>query len=115
MRMTEIPKNKPLHQTTDYIVKLRNTKFTWTALILLAFGLLLNLPEIAHTITTYDWDNLGACVAFVFMVVATILGMIQLASLRKQAQTLAESVQPRVESADVQRQGAETLRQEFGS
>jgi len=59
MRMTEIPKNKPLHQTTDYIVKLRNTKFTWTALILLAFGLLLNLPEIAHTITTYDWDNLG--------------------------------------------------------
>jgi hypothetical protein len=96
-------------------MKLKNTTFTWTALILLAFGLLLNLPDIAHTIATRDPDYLVTCGAFVFMAVATILGMIQLASLRKQAQTFAESVQPRGESLDLQRQGAEPLRQEVRS
>jgi hypothetical protein len=37
------------------------------------------------------------------MAVATILGMIQLASLRKQARTFAESVKARGESLDLQR------------
>src|ERR1700692_3627308 len=111
MRVTEIHNNKPTHQTTDHIVKLKNTTFTWTALILLAFGLLLNLPDIAHTIATHDPDYL-VCGAFLFMAVATILGMIQLASLRKQAHTFAKSVKPRGESIDLQRQGTAPLRQE---
>jgi hypothetical protein len=73
-------------------MKLKNTTFTWTALILSAIGLLLNLPDIAHIIVTRDPDYLVTCGAFVFMAVATIFGMIQLASLRKQAHTFAESV-----------------------
>jgi hypothetical protein len=107
--------NKPTNHTTDHIMKLRNTTFTRTALILSAFGLLLNLPDIAHTIVNRDPDYLVTCVAFVFMAVATIFGMIQLALLRKQAQTLAKSVQPRGESLDLQRQGTERLRQEVRS
>jgi hypothetical protein len=115
MRITEIQNNKPIHQTTDHIMKLKNTKFTWTALILLAFSLLLDLPDIAHTIATHDPDYLLTCGAFLFMAVATILGMVQLASLRKQAHTFAKSVKPRGESIDLQRQGTSPLRQEVRS
>jgi hypothetical protein len=102
MRVTEIQDNELIHQTTDRLMKLRNTKWTWTALMCLAFGLLLDLPDIAHSIATHDSDYPDTCVAFVIIAVAWIVGMIQFASLRKQARTLAGSAKPRVELVDIQ-------------
>jgi hypothetical protein len=81
----------------------------------LAFGLMLSLPDIAHSIATHSSDYMDIWVAFVIMAVAWIVGIIEFASLRKQAQTLAEAAKPRVESAEVQRQDVKPVRLEVRS
>ena len=74
-------------------MKLKNTNLTWTALLFSAFGQLCDVSNLVHVAATQSPAYVrGYCGATIFMAIATYLGLIQLASLRKQAQELSASV-----------------------
>jgi len=80
-------------------MKLKNTIAVKTALVAYVFGWLCGLPNAVHETATHDtafaivfWS------VYIFIAGATIWGMIQLSSLRKQAKEFAERLKPSVDS-----------------
>jgi hypothetical protein len=80
-------------------MKLKNTIAVKTALVTYAFSWLCGLPQIVHETASHDTAfAIGAWGVYTFFAGATLWGMIQLSSLRKQAQEFAERLRPTVDS-----------------
>jgi len=80
-------------------MKLKDTTAVKTALITYVFGWLCGLPNAIHETATHEtafaivfWG------VYIFFAGATLWGMIQLSSLRKQAKEFVERLQPSVDS-----------------
>jgi|HubBroStandDraft_6_1064221.scaffolds.fasta_scaffold2949131_1 hypothetical protein len=92
-------------------MKLKNTAAVKTALITNVFALLCALPDAVHETSAHDSAYaIGYWGFYLFFAVATVLGMIQLSSLRKQGKEFAERLKPGVDSVGAHAQFAAPLR-----
>jgi hypothetical protein len=80
-------------------MKLKSTTAVKTALITYVFSWLCGLPSAIHETATHGTAfAIGFWGIYTFFAGATLWGMIQLSSLRKQAKEFAERLKPSVES-----------------
>jgi hypothetical protein len=92
-------------------MKLKNTIAVKTALILYAFGWFCGLPRAIQETAGQDTAfAIGFWGGYLLFAGATLWGLIQLSSLRKQAQEFAKRLEPSVDSVGSNEEFAVPLR-----
>jgi hypothetical protein len=88
-------------------MKIKNTMFARTAMILLLFSAVCSLPKLPDLVANQSFSYLlGFFTTYTLMWVAPIWGTIQLSLLRKQAQELSARFQLAVSVSDLPSEAA---------